>query len=361
MLYSRAGETARKIVLASSAGELARKTVLHSRAGETARKTVLPSSAGEPVATEDVDQSPDNIGSEQPPLSTTKPQMSKWSRWDIWKYMGVLAVTSAVIWGFPLVEESSPLGSKSQPASIPRNILQSHTVGLAKMDISALDIACRGSQLPICGFTQSLRNLDLTSNEQEVDSLGYDLGVLLRPTKMATSEEECAYFLQLQIDINEAWDRTLQIQDALKIGLDSIHKALSLITESRSKTAEILTSMDEDANGEMWKIGTRHGQREKAYRDNKRWLEIFEDYTQKLQSRAVAWDWELGRQNRLQKDLKEVEKQIKGLRIGGEPDSADSCTAFNMQRVERRLLDAIMRATENDAVAKSLSRYYGAL
>ena len=235
--------------------ETERKPILPPSVGETEGKRVLPSRVGEPVATKDVDESPDNIDPEQPPLSTqTKPQISKWSCRDIWKYIGVLAVTSAVILGFPLAEESSLLGSKSQPASIPpRNILQSHTVGLAKLDISALDIACRGSQLPICDFTQSLRNLDLTSsqNDQEIESLGYNLSALLRPTKMATSKEECSYFLQLQIDINQAWDRTLQIQDSLKIGLDSIHKALSLIIESRFNTAEILTSMDEDTNGEI--------------------------------------------------------------------------------------------------------------
>ena len=334
---------------------------------ETERKPVLLSSIGEPVAAEDVDESPDNIDPEQPPPSTqTKPQIYDWSRRDIWKYLGVLAVTSAVIIGFPLAEESSLLGSKSRSASLPpRNILQSHAVGLAKFDISALDIVCRGSQLPICDFTQSLRNLDLTSsqNDQEIESLGFDLNTLLRPTKMATRKEECSYFLQLQLDINLAWDRTLQIQGSLKIGLDSIYKALSLITESRSSAEAMLTSMDEAANGEMWKIGTRHGRREKAYRDNKRWLDVFEDYTQKLQSRAVAWDWELGRQNRLQKDLKEVEKQIKGLWIGvGQSVSANSsCTAFNMQRVERRLLDTMMRAAENDATAESLGKYYGAL
>lgn len=88
-----------------------------------------------------------------------------------------------------------------------------------------------------------------------------------------------------------------------------------------------------------------------------------EDYTQKLQSRVVAWDWELRRQNRLQKDLKEVKKQIKGLQIEAEQSVSinSSCTTFNMQRVERRLLNTMMRAAKDDTIAEDLDKYYSAL
>ena len=324
------------------------------------RKPVNPPSVGrgESAVAERVHESPKTIDPE--------PSRRYWSGWDLWKGFGLLLVTAAVIFGVPRVEEPSSLGSTSRSASLlPRNILQTQTMSPAKFDIGALNLACQGSQLPICDSIPSLHALDLTSSEKshEIEALGFHLGALLRPTKMAVSEEECFYFPQLQLDIHRAWEWTLQIQDFLRVDLDVTHRALALIAQSRLNAEKRLRSVDEAANGAIWKIGTQHGQRERVYRENESWLDVFEDYIRKLESRDAAWDWELGRQTRLEKDLRVVEEQIQGLRIGtGQSDPVNSsCTALNMRRVERQLINAMMRAAEDDATAKRLGTDYDAL
>ena len=333
------------------------------------RKSVIASSVGrgESVVAEHVH---DNHAIIDPELSQrfsqSRSPRSYWSRWDIWKCCGLLVVLSAVIFGVPRVEESSSPGSTSRSASLPpRNILHTQTVALAKFDIGALNLACQGSQLPICDLIQPFHALDLNSslNNHEIEALRFHLGALLRPTKLAISEEECFYFPQLQFDVHQArvWPRKLL--DFLKAGLDITHHAHSLIAQSRSDAEERLKSVDEAANNGIWKIGTQHGLREKVYRENESWLNILEAYIQKLKSRDAAWDWELRRQTRLEKDSGRVEEQIHGLRIGtGQSDSANlSCTALNMQRVERQLINTMMRAAEDDAAAKRLGTYFDAL
>ena len=141
------------------------------------------------------------------------------------------------------------------------------------------------------------------------------------------------------------------------------HLALTLIAQSRLDADKRLRSIDEAANGAIWKMGTQHDQREKAYRENESWLDVSKDYVRKLESRDATWDWELGRQTRLKKDLRVVEEQIQGLRIEtGQSDSANSsCTALNIQRIKRQLINAIIRAAEDDTTAKRLKTYYDAL
>ena len=301
-----------------------------------------------------------------PHVSPSRPPHSYWSRWDLWTYGGLLMVAFAVILGVPRVGEPSSRGSTSRSASLPpKNILQTPTMTLAKCDIGALNLSCQSSQRPIYDVIPSLQALDLTSSEKssEIEALGFHLGTLLHPMKIAIREEECFYFPQLQLDIHRAWEWTRTIQDSLKVDLNPIRQARSRIAQSCLDAEERLRSVDDAADGAILKLGSRHDHRETAYRENQSWLDVLEDCRSKLESRDAAWDWELGRQTRLEKDLRVVEERIQGLRIGtGQSDSANSsCTALNMQRVERQLLNTMMRAAEDDATATSLGTYYDAL
>ena len=316
--------------------------------------------SGEPVAPKGVSGSPVDVARPNPPAPY-------WSRRKILSYISLVAVTTAIIFSEPLVDKFSWPSSGPHSAWLPpRNLLQCRISNAAKFNTTTLDLSCPESQSPACELSHSLYSLDLavSHNCQDIESLGSYLGTLLRPTKMAASRGECSYFPQLRLDVNQALDRTFGIQDSLNAALISTGNTLSFVFKSRVKAERTLAAADQGADGRMWIIWDAAG-KEQVYRATERWLNILEDYAQKLKSREGLLRWELGRQNGLQQDLKQVEKEIEGLGI--EPDEerkipvAPSCTAFNIRRVERRLMDTMARAAEDEVAAGNLSKYYDTL
>ena len=311
----------------------------------------------------------ESAGSTEPaPSSQTERRSPYWRRWDIWMYLGLPAVACALIFGCPLLGSARPDSSPYSGLLPPRNILQPRHTVKAKFDVSVLDLACQSSQFYACDLSQSLRSLDLKASDgdQEIESLGSILGTLLHPVKMATKNEECSYFSQLKFDVSHAWNRASEIQDSLNAGLVLGNQALALVSKSRASTDQILKTTDRDADGGIWNLGNP-AEREKIYRESTRWLKVLEDCTQQLESRNDAWAWEIERQSRLRRDLSGVDKQIERLGIrpgqltGNEDHTSPSCTAFTMQRVERRLVDAMMRAAKDESQAQSLGNHYDEL
>ena len=310
----------------------------------------------EPAAAKGVNERSDNIDlGLSLSISQLEPPTSYWSRWETWVIIGVCVGTLSLIFGFPRVKESFPRNSGLQYALLPpRNILQPQNITVAKFDINALDLACRGSHLPVCDVPHLFRclNWKLSQNDQEIKSLGSHLGVLLHSTKTATNKEECTYFPQLQLDINQARNRSYDIQGSLGATLKLNGKSVSYVSQSRS-IAEQRKASATDSVGYSATRWVGYDTMEEAYTDSERWLGILDGYSQRLKIRDESLGWELKQQNWLQSDLKGVEGQIERLGIGqgAGNQTKSSCTAFNMQRVERRLIGIRMRAAEDNAAA----------
>lgn len=303
-----------------------------------------------------------------PPLSTPQPEPPSphWSQSKVLIAIGRLAVTFSLIFVFSRLGRFSWSKYASESALLPpRNILLSRNDTVAKFDLSDLALVCKDSDFPICATFDLVRSLDpkVSQNKRDIESLGCHLGALLYPIKVATKREECSYFPQLQLEINQAWKRTFKIQGSLNDALGLLDQVLSHVSRSRLIAEQMKASANKDADGSLRNMGGT-AKRERKYTESSKWLDLLEDYSQKLKSEEVLWRWELERQNRLQSDLLEVEKQIEELRIQqskNEIRAGPLCTAFNMQRVERRLIDTMMRATEDEAAAQRLGNYYRAL
>lgn len=325
--------------------------------------------AAHPSSAKAINESADSANPERSlPSSQLDRRGPYWRRWEVWMYFGLPALTCALIFGCPLLGPAGPGSGPSSGLLPPKNILQPRDTVQAKLDISVLDLACQRSEFCACDLSQSLRSLDLKAShgDQEIESLGFHLGTLLYPIKMATKNEECSYFPQLKLDLSHAMDRTSDIQDILNAGLVLGNQALALVSKSRVTTDQILKTADRDADGGIWNMGDPV-EREKTYRESTRWLKVLEDCTQQLESRSDVWTWEIERQHRLRGDLRGVDKQIErlgfgpGQLTGHENHNDSSCTAFNMQRVERRLMDTMMRAAKDETETQSLREYYNEL
>ena len=297
----------------------------------------------------------------QKPPSSYHIRWENWSSLEIWSSFGVIAVALSVI-----VVSS---GSRSSPQSAllsPRNILQLRNTTIAKFDLGAVGLACQNLPVPICDQLHLFRKLDLqdSQNHQDIESLGSHLGALLHPTKMAKNKEECSYFPQLQLDINQACHRSFEIQDSLNASLVLSEEIQSWISQSRLTAEEMVSSADEGANGRLISMEDPV-KREKNYTDGRKWLDLLGDFTQKLESRDAFSKGESKRQKRLQEDLKAVDNQIVRLGIEqsaeGEIHASSQCSAFNMEQVERRLINSMTQAAEDDAAAQSLRNCYDAL
>ena len=282
-----------------------------------------------------------------------------WISWEFCGCIDVLAMTIALISFWPRA------GSRSTLLP-PRNILQSRNSTVTKFDTNILDSVCQGSHLLICEIPHLLRRLDLkdSCDNQEIESLGYQLGAMLHPTKIATNKEDCSYFPLLQLDINQRRNRTFGIQDSFNATLALYDEARSRVSKSHLDAARMLANADGDANGNILNTGDPI-KREKAYRTSQEMLDLLGDYDQKLEIREGLSRRKLERQHKLQNDLKELEEQFEGLTVkspaGNEIHVNPLCTASNMQRVERGLMDTMMGAAEDEAAAENLSNYYNAL
>lgn len=294
-------------------------------------------------------------------------QRSRWWRRGKFLACGVLLGISALIIESLFVGELSWPGSSPQSALLTRrNVLHSPVTTITEFDISALDVICQDSHLSDCEIPPLLRSLDLkiSHDSQEIESLGLHLGALLHPTKMATSKGECSYFAQLQLDIQQAWNWCFEIQGSVNATRVSHDELLHRVSKSREDAEQTLASVDKDANGNMFNLGDLTA-REKAYQASTRSLNIFTVYTQQLKERKASLSWELERQTRLRMDLKGVEKQIEVMEgeqtAGSQIHINAACTIFNMQRVERRLMDTMMGAARDEVAAQTLGNYYDAL
>ena len=90
---------------------------------------------------------------------------------------------------------------------------------------------------------------------------------MLYSTKIATKKKEYFYFLYLQLDINQARNRTSEIQGSLNDTLELNNKILSYISRLLLIVKERKTSADKDIDGRLFNTGDPV-ERETAYTES---------------------------------------------------------------------------------------------
>ena len=269
-------------------------------------------------------------------------------------YIGLIAAALAMIFSPLSINGSSWPNSRNVSAWLPpRHMLQSRYTNAAKFNTTILDLACPDPEFDVCILSNYLRDLDEAASHSSryILSLGSSLGTLLYSTKMAASKGECSYLPQLRLKV-QAGNENLEIQESLNTTLISSGKTLSLFSESRSKAEGILAVADKGSDGHFQRCSTGD-RRKEVYRTKEKWLNIFKDYMQQVGSREDLLRWELERQKRLGKDLEELEKEIERLGI--------DCMVSDVRQIERRLLEIMVKAAEDEVAVETLRKYQASL